>query len=868
MAFQIKYEEHSTNFGHDRVIWECNTNFGLPTEFKEGEPMNYLKPFEKQDYIKDLYHSGALKLSSKQQMYFKLQRVIVGDHYMPCNPTQGPTLSIVLFTRSFPIRGKTARWSVEYLANQIKLCAIFRYYFPTGNLRIYLDYYLINYLNNISDEYDLKDPVDEKDETRDPVTFTRYCSEFEYGDFEEDKEEASKKYLTKVFQMFKKYEDIKFNNTAERLIFYYHSVCSLIIENGNPTFSSNTFGDIFIYKFGLPFIQNYGTDKEMHQQDSFLGSIIRSLIFIQEGYKYNDTWIERPRFILNRDAHATCITYNDYAIINALYKTSLIKKVRAIFNPASAEYSAVWHNLLPCGDSLVFKSLPQGLLEFCDFTSSKTIFNDLEYLSTIGIAFIIDKNNKPVINNIRLKVTNKNNTIFSGFSYGIDEYLSSSLFTVPSILKDTVFMHEFFKTPDFQHAAFPQTLKKNIAIADIVLAKYIIDTKKYSDGIISIKDFINELEEARNRHFPDHLKNMPENALNSLSLALSIYPTKYKMWISRFWSVRFEQKRELNAKLGMNFFISQRMKFLYEHEVKESKEEMDTIINNFIQSRFEDIDINSLAFNCNTTLLFDSHTWCLQNFIVPEEKQLTTPCKYANYISGFYDVPQPPGISVLRRPEDASHVINQLINNTSKIPLKVGIFKKSVDNHQFATDLLNSQLVNDDGLINLQIKNELFEYPSYTGIFGFFQRMFGGKSATNILERLEAFNVLDKQRLFSTLIWRTMNYKLYDVPVKWLYVSNDYTNQQLLELNTLIFELAEMQDWDKHVITKLLKIPNNNVKTIPNNYFMDKYGGYLFISFNSIILVVVILLIIMIIYYIYNLSKKTVSPNPNLYAHV
>jgi hypothetical protein len=97
--------------------------------------------FNKQEYLKD-------KKIGYSDEYFKLYRYnIISNNLDKINKQNyrnGPTLSLSLFMDNEQLfKNNYSTWTNKYFSNQIRIILVFKYYFPDSNIRVYLDWYML-----------------------------------------------------------------------------------------------------------------------------------------------------------------------------------------------------------------------------------------------------------------------------------------------------------------------------------------------------------------------------------------------------------------------------------------------------------------------------------------------------------------------------------------------------------------------------------------------------------------------------------------------------------------------------------------------------------------------------------------------------
>jgi hypothetical protein len=701
----IIFEYNDSNFGHNDIILNGDIKL-IDNILKSDEKFNKI---DNQKYLK-LFRCGWKKLNEPN-----------------CNINE-PTLSLSLFIPNN--LNDFSNWTNKYFLNQIKLCIIFNYYFPNGNYRNYFDFYMLNKFQYLPDDDNF-------------LNITKNSNEFLYLDYEENEGRKVKSLLDQFYNELKKYENIKFKNKLERFIFTFDLACRTYSNNNNILEFREKTGDFYIYEFNYPFVENINGNIG-HITNGYIGQLIRFISLKQNSYLYYNKIINRPTIIIVRDSHATTIGYNDSQWINEFkkYNNNNFYLLGHSFNYEKQS----WHGNITCkeNNSIKKKSFWAGYTNFINSTSSHSFMDDLEYLNTIGQAFIINNDNNLPLLNIR-----------KNYNYGIDEYLLSNFINNSQSKKKLLLLQ-------YEHISNINNINLE-PIISYILENNLLDINK----IYSIQNIFNTIEKIRNLKINN----------NKLSLILSYLPTKYMT---------------LNTNtVNINDFDTDNTYSIYNKYIDLTK---------YNKSYTNDILPNLHKYNifCNRNLYFNINSPCQEIY---NNNIDNNDCPPSNYFSGFYHENPPTfDISFLRQPSDIYYALESLKNNNLVIPLNKSDYKNKVEDDNFKIDILES-----------------------------IENINNGKIYDDLLYIISKFNVyssviFNKYHInyWSSLIWRTLNYKGYDVPPEWLKIklnnNNEYDN-----FNKYVIRLSKIKNWTENTINILTRNKTINLDI----YKMKTYFKYL-----------------------------------------
>jgi len=795
---KIVIEEDDTNFGHVNLIWEGDVNFphiqnnsisGTSSSKLLEEPYFKLleKPyFNKQGEIQRNLDNGTLNPVKDQQKYFKLFRYGINKLNKP-NDNDGPTLSISLFMpNSNLIKRDFSQWSIKYFQHQVKLCVVFNYYFPNGNYRNYFDYYMLNTFKSLAGN----------DES---LILTKQIDKFDYNDFDKYSDDVVNHMLQQYYDLLKTYENFPFNNGLERFIFTFDLACKCYNNNHTLEIREKT-GDFFVYKFSGPFIENEGKIEEGHITDAYIGQHVRYISLKQTNYNYNGIKIKKPYHHVWRDAHSNCHAYNDYLWIKQIntYKNKTI-----YFLPNSLGYMPSWHDYVKCGinNHMYRRSAIAGVVQMINPKFS--VDNNL-YLKTIGLPFIINKDKLPIKET--RKIDGRGN---SGYAYGIDEYVLSSLFINDKIKKYAIY---FNYNLDRDTYLFYQ----NIYYDD--------DSKDYNYYLQTAYIFIlNKLKISKFKRLNvirmvEKLRISNNSNDKALGFLLSIIPNKYQIKGTIF-----------SYDKGNQFW---KEKNNVDKITKDYARENPEIIEKLKNINFE--NLNYFGFKCRDNVIFNSTLeWCQaaysdqvpyigqapKDFLDTKEEYLEDYwyCTPANFYSGFYDEKPPSlNIGILRQPSDLKYAIYALENNNLKLKLNKSDYKLYVESTTFVY-AVRENIDNYYNHIKSAIQNIILKFGNINK---------SGISKAEMIARKVSLllNPTDIRKtqsdLWAPLIWKALNYSGYDVPPQWFKIDLD-NDEYYYKFNEFVKELANIPGWADYAVEVLIS-DNDSYTNTDNDFNSDK----------------------------------------------
>ena len=686
-------------------------------------------------------------------------------------------------------------WIIKYFVNQIKLCLVFNYYFPYGNYRNYFDFYMLETIKF----------------TR--INFFSYIKQFSYNDFENDQGILVNAFLNKFVDLIQEYKDVEFNNNVECFIFIFNLACKCYDNNDELEIREKT-GDFFVYKFSGPFIENEGTEMEGHITNGYIGQFIRYISLKQSSYFYKGQYINKPYHFVWRDAHTNCIAYNDYLWISELnnrYNNEII-----YFLPISIGYERMWHENVKCdvNDLSYKRTAIAGVVQMINPNFSQ---DDNLYLKTIGLPFIINVKQLP------LKEARRDNDKYLHYKYGIDEYILSSLFIEDEIKKYSIYFNYKMEDEIFNFSKYKYSNEKNYFYYLITAQVLILNILKIVDKP-KIIDVIKKIEELRES------KDIKNTALGFL---LSMIPNKYHIGDILFsYSIPIPSIYDEPGYHEFSIYTTtldlDDINKIYTNNNTKMIEKLKNI--NSIDFNFE--TLKYFGINCTDNLIINSVLeWC-QHAYIKKLTPNTIDCTSANYYSGFYNE-KPPSldIGILRQPSDLIHAVNALYNNNLKLKLNKSDYKLNVKTKNLITDIE----FNKDNYNNIKPLLQIIIFNFSDGEKSFAVETIAIAAFKNLINQNQDSDKLKnlKSQLWSSLIWKALNYSGYDIPSEWFNIHLD-DNEKYYQFNEYVKKLSKIQGWAEYALEVLIKdkefykdaikedFMSKNVKTISKKYF-DSY---------------------------------------------
>jgi len=730
--------EENNNFGHNDIIWKGDLNF--PHRDQE-------KNFDKENEILKKYKEK--KIIQENNSLFELTRIGINKLNKP-NETDGPTSCQALFIPNDKLLSIDFNiWTLKYFRNQLRFILAFNYYFPEGNLRFYFDHYMIKRFEQLEDI--------------DSLNITKVFEKIEYNDYEEDRQKSVRIFITQFLEEAKKYEDIQFENSLIRFIFYYSLASSCYFNKIESKLEiRDKTADFFIYKFNHPsFLENVGKDNEGVITNGFLGQLVRFLVLKQSEYKYNGKTIKVAKHLLWRDAHNNCLAYNDYEMINELNKiinTRDIDIEKIYLLPAGSTYKAPWNGKAICNvdSTLVTRSAVAGWIQAINKTG-ESWFDDETYLSTIGMAFIINQNTNELILKNHVPTSNHQGIKIEEYDYGIDEFVLTSFFKVREIIKNSVYLEHQYIDKHFIIFCYDVNNTNNekeryIHKAQLILIYYLLQ-KNLINSKTTFRNLFKEIEKLRSNprfQFENDEKKV-------MRLILAIFPSKYILMNT----LQAPDNNKIDQEIDLNFLLENRIK----------KYITDKNINPNIPIVSLEM-LKELKIDCYKNIIINSLEWCKDPYLTNYINKFD--CDPSEYLSGFY-YEKPPilDLGFIRQPSDIKHAINMMIENQLRLPLNKSDYKLATETDIILKNMNNNKF-NKNGIFNDKIINQII----------------GDKD-----DIIEFINInFQENIILSKLIWKSLNYYGYDIPPEW-FKSNDQERHNIKNFNIKVKEKGNNKMW-------------------------------------------------------------------------
>ena len=775
-------EESTTNFGHNNLILQGNLSFPPRGDYiKEDGGYGYIsqidkygrepKPaFDKLKAIQDAIDRNNFNEYKNQKELFKLYRYSYKTASRPCD-TATPTLCCALFMPNQNVNFKD--WTKKYLASQLLLIIAFKYYVPEGNIRYYFDWYMLNRFMKLSG-YDMSLCV--------TAQIENYNS---YFDFEEEGMDV-KRQLNDFYNELKKLENVLYKNGLERFIDAF-TLASNCVNNNGTLQKINKGCDLFVYKLDGPFIENKGQPFEGHITNGFIGQHMRYTALRQSDYTYYGQTVKRGKHYVFRDAHTNVVAWNDHKIIKELYENTKDGKT-VYFLPVSIHYIPGWNDVAQCNSDptrYYTRSAVAGWVQIVNYSNDSKFMTDIEYYKSIGIPFIMTTNKELVLLKHRatVNVPWKNDLMANEYNYGIEEYILTSFFRIPSIVKKSLYI---------QHDYANKVLDWNSGIMmqfELLLIEYLLKNNLIN-ATTTRYDFFKALETLRETGHA-----IPDNSVKSaLRLLLYLFPNKY-MWLS------LVQSPPDNYDILYHNIDINKIKNKYYGQLP--RETHDYYKNLTMEN------LNKLNIGCRTAI-YSPVEWCIQPYM--EKPLLLNDCPPENFYSGFYNDPAPSlDIGIIRGPLDIKKALSDMMNNKLKIKLNRSDYKLNVESTKFK-DAVMVSIDNNDGHIKPAIQNIVLK-------FGPINVVSKGEEIAELVSGINTAGTGGTQSaVWVPLIWKALNYAGYDVPPEWF---NNVNVTDVNMFNKLVKELSSLPGWAEYAVYVLINSGTIVFNNDDNDFFSD-----------------------------------------------
>ena len=726
-----------------------------------------------------------------QKKHFNLQRCGFNLKEPIINSNQ-PTLSTSLFMPNNRLYSNDKKiyksWLKGYVIQILRLIVVFNYFFPNGNFRMYFDYYMLKHFESLKNE---------------ELNFLKILSDddnnylHEYYEFETRNTDNVKELLKGFYSYLVENKNTQFNNERDRFIWFFQTASQSYFNKSKKFEIGEKSGEIYIYKFNGNFVEKINGNQG-HITDGYMGQVIRTLPLIQKNYNYKGKVINRPKLVINRDAHITSIATLDAEWIEKFRDVSLTKKGKYVFNPSGPNYKGNWHDFKKCfnNDKSYYTrtGLPQGLFSLSNYTNDESILSLDEWRKSYGMAYLLDnKENIVLIKHIPYGGDNKR----KDYRYGLDEYLAGQLFEIESILKRTIFLNyrpdpyvyassNFNKTKEDFNIHWKYLTNPEISSLYFIII-ILLKLKLVRDKFITSFDLMKKIELLRKDK--KYTKTLTKYQINLLRQALAILPNKYKSWrtLYNLDSPRHNFKNDWYKPINI----------IRQYDNLKRAENMRI---NFLDK----IKNETFELPCSDSLRWDPFYYCK---VEGKSNKINTPCPTSDFTSGFY-YENPPNIEVgiLRSPYDLIHVANSMEKNKLKIKFNKSLYKNNKEHIRLLTALSKLNTVDmNNGKINI--------IPKIT--------------SSAVWTRWIKNEFGNDDNLINPLIWKALNYSEYDIPVQWFDTTNILkTNEENLKFNTYVKNLSKTKNWAKSTMEKILNNSNLNHNDYKMEVWKRKYLKY------------------------------------------
>lgn len=699
MDYNIQYINDITNFGH-KIILHLNDSVNILDKddniyvnsynFQSTKEKKNIYEIDKYELNKwDIFlkrNLNNIKYIKNQKKYLKLERIIIT---IGMNSNWSYDDTQIMFVNSLFVKP-------EYLLNiesfkefiyKSKYYTILVYYistcffwFPKSNHRIYIDKYLLDFLEKQKD--DNRFFLDNFGKRYIEIGETNYNTK--YND----------KYILYIKEFIKLMKDLNKNiicrNLKERFLLIFQ-LASCIYYNK----ISNRQIEIFTYKFEKPFIENIGSMYEAHVNKGYIGQVVRFFPMFQTDYNN----IRRPKYLVFRDAHNTFPMYIDYLWICIHYKYSKIynnHNYLIYYQPyIELEYGCDHHNIYYNKVTKQKHSggIIAGLINMVNFTQTKYWLSSKIYKLSYGKIFTIHKNKLLFLNIRKNLYSYAKNDILKDYMYGIDEYPTTFYFTNKFYYSRSIYVrclihyefnfHSFdiidknkniysihkgglLLPRDYLLSYFTNKyLKNRYNKCFIILIFYFLKIKIYHEiDIINIYDFIREVEKLRSSDLLpstdteasyQYLKNF-----DALNLVLSILPNQYFFYLTNF---------------AANAYLFKWLFYKIEDIIYAlNKNILPNILNLYKNLSLENLNkLNLVKYNSiiNSPIKYDLRPYLLKL----DNKIDNSNYRYPFYYSGFYKLNKiEPKLGYLNQPRD----LKKLLKNLIKLKIDKNILQKSL----------------------------------------------------------------------------------------------------------------------------------------------------------------------------------------------
>jgi hypothetical protein len=561
----------------------------------------------------------------------------------PPRSTDKPSLSVSLFKPN--IDTLTGDWGGRYVISQLALVIAYNHYFPNGAFRIYLDWYMLDSFKTFSaDKLQLE-----------KLSESVFKKSNDYETLFDNKYDISK--------LFKRFDDyiestthlIKFNNAFEKFMYYYISASKIYREEQtNEDIENEQGGDFFVYKFKEESdFTEIINGKRCHISNGYIGQAMRYICLRQVDYNYNGITIKRNKHFIWRDGHTNQIGYNDSQMIQN-FNDSVRNSESKLFNlfPSNYKYQTEWHSkaICPADKNLyITRSAIAGIVQMTNFTDTSEWLSDKLYYNSIGMLFLIDKEDKVTLKYHReIGYTNYLKKYFKDYEYGIEEYIFNVFFMLEDFKNNNIYFEDRFIAQAIGIDSNPSSAIVGETWFTLwfvlwILLKYIKEKENINE--LTGFEIINKIENLRND------TSVTGTTKKWIQFLLSIYPTKY-----------FIANTIFNKPTNESEIINTLKKIDLNYHLNKLSEKYNIYKKNVLDLSWD--DLKEIGINCNTPMITSGVEWCIQPYL-----ENTKDCPPEDFFSGFYyDQPTALKYGIFRNPSELKQLV-ALIDDKKKIPL-------------------------------------------------------------------------------------------------------------------------------------------------------------------------------------------------------
>jgi hypothetical protein len=731
--------KNAENYGWDKLIYGGSINLCRNKQNKEIKK----NVCTEKKYISEKFTDGTIKPLSDN---IKIKMIKYNKELYSEIDINKPTLSMSLFIDyRILFLNKLDAFIIKYFSNVLKIIIVFHYYFPSGNYRILLDKFTIDYLKKICDSY---------------MIISKCVDEIQFFSPFDDNADEIQKIINEFFTEQKNYDEYKFKNAAERFIFYLELANQYRINpEDKKVFKSTKIGELFTFE--LPSQFTYEINGNMgHLTNGFIGQYTRFISLAQKPYNSNGKLIEIPKHFLFRDAHSTCINKLDSEWITEFNKID--KEVYMI--PNTLGYIMDWHDKMynPIDDKWQQKSTLVGIIQIIN---SKINVNELLYIQTIGKLFLVNTTtNKPAILDQR------------DFSYGVDEYIFTSII---EYVRNRIIWFNVKGFWEYKIDLIQDHYKMVTNISIVLLLIWLEKQKKIikTEQLTFLK-IVNLIEQIREEQDSTKFDNV-------IGTLLSIVPNKYHI-LNTSYDNQFA-KDTLSKSFGTLADITKTW----------------VEVAPFITDELNTDMLRELNINCQLVIAANSCLESWQTSYLKSDSNIFN-CTPSDYYSGYYNQKTVPlmDIGILRQPSDLSYTVEALYKNNLSMKLNKSNYKLKVENHNLTDSIEKNDVFinNSDKILKKKIIDKIFEFNN-----GFFTSLIYGTGVSQISSKLQNVNNLDQ--MISVIIFKALNYCYYDIEPTWFQFEFDNNGSKVA--NEYAKKLCNRIGWADNAIFILTNIKDD-----------------------------------------------------------